>query len=84
MELDAIGKGRKLATVDTAAYPDGVDIKIARIRAGLRQYDVAARVGILPNRLSEIESGRRQPSPELLERILSVIKSGGNVDKAAE
>ncbi len=53
---------------------DGVQIKIARIRAGLRQYEVAARVGILANRLSEIESGRRRPSPELLERILMVVQ----------
>jgi len=57
-----------------AAYKEGVEIKIARIRAGLRQYELAAHVGILPNRLSEIESGRRRPSPELLERILQVIK----------
>ncbi len=55
-------------------YPEGVEIKIARIRAGLRQYFVATSVGILPNRLSEIEAGRRRPSPELLERILSIIK----------
>jgi len=55
---------------ETAAYPEGVEIKIARIRAGLLQYEVAANVGILPNRLSEIEAGRRRPSPELLKRIL--------------
>ena len=59
-------------------YPEGVEIKIARIRAGLRQYEVATRAGILPNRLSEIEAGRRRPSPELLERILRVIKGGSN------
>jgi len=57
-----------------AAYKEGVEIKIARIRTGLRQYEVAARVGILPNRLSEIESGRRRPSPELLERILQAMQ----------
>jgi len=68
-----------MPSAQSTTYPEGVEIKIARIRAGLRQYDVATSVGILPNRLSEIESGRRQPSPELLERILSVIKSGSNV-----
>ena len=52
----------------------GLDIKIMRLKAGLRQYDVAARVGTAPNRLSEIESGRREPSPELLRRILQVIQ----------
>ncbi len=62
----------------TTAYPEGVEIKIARIRAGLLQYEVAANVGILPNRLSEIEAGRRRPSPELLERIRQVIEGNGN------
>ena len=59
-------------------YPEGVEIKIARIRAGLRQYEVATRVGILPNRLSEIEAGTRRPSPELLDHILRVIKGDSN------
>ena len=57
----------------------GLDIKIARLKAGLHQYDVAARLGIPPSRLSEIESGRRQPSDKLLERLLQLLnqaKSG--------
>ncbi|MFC1929719.1 helix-turn-helix domain-containing protein [Chloroflexota bacterium] len=64
-----------MTVTETIIYPEGVEIKIARIRAGLRQYEVATSVGILPNRLSEIESGRRRPSPELLRRILQVVKS---------
>jgi len=60
------------------ACTKGLDIKIARIRAGLRQYEVAKSIGILPSRLSEIEAGRRQPSDELLGRILHVIKSNEN------
>ena len=71
-----------MPTTETAAYPEGVEIKIARIRAGLLQYEVAASVDILPNRLSEIEAGRRRPSPELLRRILQAIK--GNGDAKAE
>ena len=70
-----------MPTTETLIYPEGVELKIARIRAGLRQYQVAASVGILPNRLSEIEAGRRRPSPELLDRILRVIK-GDNNDQA--
>lgn len=65
-----------------SAYPEGLEIKIARVNAALRQYEVAASVGILPNRLSEIEAGRRKPSPGLLERILYVIK--GNHDGQTE
>lgn len=67
-----------MPTAQKTTYPEGVEIKVARIRAGLRQYDVAASVGILPNRLSEIEAGRRRPSPELLTRILQVIEGNGD------
>ncbi len=56
-----------------------IEYKIARIRAGYRQYEVAAKLGIHPSQLSEIESGRRKPSTELLQRLLEVLnqaKSG--------
>ena len=52
----------------------GLEIKVRRIRAGLHQYELAARLGINQTRLSEIECGRVQPSPELLERILDAIR----------
>lgn len=63
-----------MPTLQNPTHMKGVEIKIARIRAGLRQYEVAMSVGISPNRLSEIEAGKRRPSPELLELILQVIK----------
>ena len=53
---------------------NGIEIKIARIRAGLRQYEVAARVGMPPSRLCEIECGRRQPTHELISLIMAVIE----------
>lgn len=71
-----------MPTAQDTTYPEGVEIKVARIRAGLLQYEVAASVGILPNRLSEIESGRRRPSVELLQRILRTIKGNGDGAKA--
>jgi transcriptional regulator with XRE-family HTH domain len=52
----------------------GVEIKVRRIRAGLYQYELAARLGINQTKLSEIECGRVQPSSELLERILDAIR----------
>ncbi len=52
---------------------NGIEIKIARIRKGLLQYEVAAKTGISPNRLSEIETGRREPSAELLNRIVRIL-----------
>jgi len=54
------------------------DIKIARIKAGLRQYDLAARLGIPSSRLSEIESGRLKPLPELLERLFNILDKKEN------
>ncbi len=52
----------------------GLEIKIERIRGGLRQFELAMKVGIAPNRLSEIEPGRKQPSREPYSRILEVIR----------
>lgn len=53
---------------------DALELKIARIRAGFRQYELAAKVGITQTKLSEIECGRLQPSPELLQRILELTE----------
>ncbi|MFC2001863.1 helix-turn-helix domain-containing protein [Chloroflexota bacterium] len=52
---------------------NGLDIKIARLKAGLRQYDLTAHLGIPPSQLSEIESGRRKPSPEIIRQILKIL-----------
>ena len=54
----------------------GLRLKILRLKAGIRQYEVAARLGIHPSKLSEIESGRRTPSKELLERLMQIVKAG--------
>ena len=56
----AIKKGRDVS---------GLELKIARLRAGLKQYELAAKVGIAPTQLSEIETWRRELPPELLEQI---------------
>ena len=52
---------------------NGIEFKIARIRAGYRQYEIAAQLGIHPCQLSEIESGRRQPSAEILKRLIQIL-----------
>lgn len=54
---------------------DAIELKILRIKAGLRQYEVAASLGITQTKLSEIECGRVKPSSELLQRILEVIQT---------
>jgi transcriptional regulator with XRE-family HTH domain len=44
-------------------------LKVLRTAAGLKQFELAARAGISQNYLSMIESGRRQPSAGVLERL---------------
>lgn len=56
----------------------GIKLKMLRIEAGLRQYEVAAKVGISATKLCEIEADRREPSNDLLQRILQVIKGSQN------
>lgn len=45
-------------------------IRAAREDAGLTQSELATRAGITQPNLSQMESGQRQPSAEMLERIL--------------
>jgi len=50
------------------------DLKIARIRAGLRQYRLAAALGISQTALSQIENGQRPVPRERLEAIAEAIR----------
>ena len=51
----------------------GLDIKIARIRAGLKQFELAQRARVRPNELSMIENDRIVVSPEKLGRIVAAL-----------
>ena len=52
---------------------NGTEIKIARIRAGLKQYELAQRAGVREVEFSLIENNRRRPSPEKLARIMGAL-----------
>ena len=52
----------------------GMNLRIMRIRARLLQYEVAAKLGMSPSRLSGIECGRVESSPELAARIQEAIR----------
>jgi len=52
----------------------GLELKIGRLKARLKQYELAATLGISTTKLCEIETGRRQPSPELAEKIERVLR----------
>jgi transcriptional regulator with XRE-family HTH domain len=51
----------------------GQIIKILRAALGLRQKDLAERVGIQPHYLSLVEAGKRQPSLAVLRKIASKL-----------
>jgi transcriptional regulator with XRE-family HTH domain len=57
---------------------DGLEIKIARIRAGVRAYELAHQLGMSESALSRIETGRKQPSPELAARIADALNTAGS------
>jgi transcriptional regulator with XRE-family HTH domain len=57
---------------------DGLELKIARIRAGVRAYELAHRIGLSESALSRIETGRRQPSPEIVARISEALNTAGS------
>ena len=53
----------------------GYDIVRLRMAAGLRQYELAALVGIHPSRLSLIETGRQAPDDATRRRLVEVLAS---------
>ena len=54
---------------------DGMDLKIARIRARLTLWELAKRSGVHPARISEMETGKR-PIIQAVVDVLSHEMSG--------
>ena len=53
---------------------NGIDLKIARVRAGVRQFRVAAHLGITQSVLCAIENGRRPVTEQEAEAIARAIR----------
>jgi hypothetical protein len=53
---------------------NGVDIKIERVRHGLRQYRVAAVLGITQSELCAVENGRKPISRERAHSIVQTVR----------
>ena len=60
--------------MDTSSYRMGMELRLLRIRAGLRQYRVAQELGIPPSVLCDYENGRRPVPAHQRERILAAIE----------
>jgi len=56
----------------------GLELKIARLRSGLRAYELARRIGITEAAMSRIETGRQRPTAEVEARILEVLSTAGS------
>ncbi len=54
---------------------DGIEVKIARIRAGVKQYELAQQAGIRPSELSLFETGRVRLSAETIDRISHALSA---------
>jgi len=52
----------------------GLDFKIARIRQGRRQLEVASQTGIHPTRLSKIENNWEKPRDEEVAALRAALK----------
>ena len=50
-----------------------IELKLERIRRGILQREVAARIGMSPAMLSDFENGWRKPTAQQLEQILEAI-----------
>jgi transcriptional regulator with XRE-family HTH domain len=55
-----------------AGQPRGIDLKLARIAAGVAQRDVAAALGVSTQRASAIEATHR-PTPAAARRYLAAL-----------
>ena len=62
---------------------DGLDLKIARLRAGVRGYELARHVGLSESALSRIETGRRVASPDELARLMAAVDALAAPGRAA-
>ncbi|MBZ5645433.1 MAG: helix-turn-helix domain-containing protein [Acidobacteriia bacterium] len=51
----------------------GTAIKLIRTSSGLKQKEIATRLGVTSNYISLVESGNREPSVSLLKKMASVF-----------
>ncbi len=50
-------------------------LKELRVKKGVRQYEVANKIGITQTYMSQIEKGQKVPSVEVLEKLAKYYKT---------
>ena len=61
----------------TATRPEitsGLDVLVARRRAGLKQYQLAQRLSISPTILCDLEHDRRDLTEDMAEQIVQALE----------
>ena len=48
---------------------DGLELKLARVRLGLTQYELGQKLRVHPARLSEMERGQREITTAVIEAV---------------
>ncbi|MGE5572013.1 MAG: helix-turn-helix transcriptional regulator [Bacteroidota bacterium] len=51
----------------------GLMLKVARLKRGLTQLELARALGVRENLISLIETGRQAPTPELREKLEALL-----------
>lgn len=64
--------------VDATKAPSGLDLKVARVAARVRQYHIAAQMGVTVSRVSAIER-EEFPSAEIVRRYRAALGACQNV-----
>lgn len=54
---------------------DGLELRIARVRAGLTQYEFAKLAEVHPSRLSEMERGQREITPAVVAALDKLLRA---------
>ena len=64
----------------TKLPPDsfGARLRLARVRRGMSQGDLSRRIGVDPSYISQIETGRREPSLANLRRIAQAVDASAD------
>jgi transcriptional regulator with XRE-family HTH domain len=56
----------------------GRRLRVLRVAAGLKVWELAARAGVPQGRISELENDRRPGTPTEWERLRAALEQGGD------